>query len=197
MPLSKNKKKIEARRSKAGELREPSDAVEVPVGHSADAAYDPQQYDGAEPEPDTTGGTLHDDGGRPPGYGMHEIDMRLSPVPAAPEDRITARPTHILEDLEGDEHYDALDPEEAGTEWLRRATGSDAERKEPNNNLDTQFMQSDISAPVVSESSRFTARELEGMETAIDGEQPEELVSYVAPAKRLEVPTKRLKPAPK
>ena len=157
------------------ELIDPG-AVELPVGHSADRAYDEQLLHGKFPEPDTTGSTLHDEQGIDYGAGMHEIDdMRLSEESPDDDsdDRITARPTHFADDDDA-EQYDSMAPEDRGVEWLTRATAAGAHHEpgtdEIERDVDRAFFDSNTSAPVVGEATRFGAREAEELDRIVGGD---------------------------
>jgi len=171
-------------------------AVELPVGHSADRTYDAQLTHGDKtPEPDTTGATLHDDQSMDFGAGMHEVDdVRLGEESPEADTEITARPSHILHD-DVEESYDAMAPEDRGVEWLSRATQAprhhEPEWEDLERELDTSFLQSATSAPVMSEASRWGAFESEVLDRMIDGEPVETPETSETPLERAPPPPPR------
>jgi hypothetical protein len=99
------------------------EALEVPIGHSADPAID-GELSHELPQPESTVASLLSPAEFP---GMFEQKN-----PTIDEGELTARPMSGL--LPPDDAYDAVAPDELGSEWLARATeaglgGYDSERE--------------------------------------------------------------------
>lgn len=112
----------------AGEPLVDEDAIEVPIGHTADRAYDDQLQQDKLRQPDTTGAVLQTPA-EPAESAKVEIPAKGSAVAVDPtfsepdavlEERATVG--FLEEQGETDEPYDAVEPEDIGTEWITRAT---------------------------------------------------------------------------
>ncbi|HMJ15011.1 MAG TPA: hypothetical protein VK524_26540 [Polyangiaceae bacterium] len=141
------------------ELIDP-DVVEVPLGSSSDPSFAGQLSHGKGSQPDTTGGALFEYVGVS-GRGQ---EVRVASADA-PE--VTAQPSR--RPVYGDEHYDAIEPESAGLEWLSRATqapyssGADAE-------FDDLHVDDEVGAVAISEASFEAGLPHEGLSEDQDEE---------------------------
>jgi hypothetical protein len=96
------------------ELVDPG-AIEVPIGQSADAEIDTQLSRTKLPQADSTGASLQRED---VGTGVQEVSTSL--YGGDTSENLTARPNQQL--IPTDDAYDAVAPDDLGTEWLTRAT---------------------------------------------------------------------------
>ncbi|HLV66119.1 MAG TPA: hypothetical protein VKY73_09910 [Polyangiaceae bacterium] len=111
-----------------GEPLVDEDVIEVPIGHTADRAYDDQLQQDKLHQPDTTGAVLKASVETAesakieiPAKGSDvAVDPTFSEPDAVLEERATVGFLEEQDDVV--EPYDAVEPEELGTEWITRAT---------------------------------------------------------------------------
>lgn len=96
------------------ELLDPG-AIEVPMGQSADAEIDTHLSRAKLPQADSTGASLQRED---VGTGVQEVSVSLYGGDA--NENVTARPNEQAP--QRDDAYDAVAPDELGSEWLTRAT---------------------------------------------------------------------------
>lgn len=97
------------------ELVDPS-AIEVPIGQSADAEIDTHFSRTKLPQADSTGASLQRED---VGTGVQEVSVSL--YGGDTNENLTARPNQQV--MPTDDAYDAVAPDDLGSEWLARATG--------------------------------------------------------------------------
>lgn len=144
------------------ELVDPG-AIEIPLGQSAEERIDGLLSRAKLPQPDSTGASLWKQEEAP---GVHQTEVSISGRSSS-DDAITARTAQ--EPAPDEESYDALAPDDLGTEWLSRATESIS--GDPNGaELGTEASPPEIlleeGMSIVSEGS-LNAASAEGIESAV------------------------------
>lgn len=124
------------------ELVDP-EAVEVPIGSTSDPSYRDQLSHSKLPQPSTTGAAL---------FGKDErIDGTFEGTLQPFQREITAQPSERPR-LGDTEPYDAMAPENAGLEWLNRATEAPAGSIDTNP-VENMLIEGELGSALTSEGS--------------------------------------------
>jgi hypothetical protein len=134
------------------------EALELPIGDSADPAIH-GLLSHKLPQPGSTGASLREE---PEFPGMMEEKN-----PTINEPELTAQPMQGL--LPPDDAYDAVAPDELGSEWLSRATEASPTGYDPEREVQVGDIFMEAGMSVMSEGS-FTASHAEEVEAAVDAD---------------------------
>jgi hypothetical protein len=168
------------------ELVDP-EALEVPLGSSSDSSYRAQLSRSKLPQPDTTGAALLE---------VPEAHGGMQKVAIADTDGVLELTAQLSErPTPSDEHYDAIPPENAGLEWLTRATEAPSMGfSDELDGLDNLHVEDEFASLATSEASIEASVPSEALEEDQDMQAPEHRQDWGTPDPDAFVVTKSEKP---